>query len=295
MAANGNVKIVSNDLSFLSEIQNAGSKLVIIDFHATWCGPCKNIAPVFVQESLKYPNSVFLKVDVDVCTETAHKYGINAMPTFVFVLQGKKIDELRGADPKALIAKIKQHSGDSIGTGSNSAGESEVPGHSDLISYITASGCNCLNESDEHTHANIFKKDNTYLESDCDEQLLLSITFNQAMKVHSLKIDAPTDGRGPKFVKLFVNQPSAIGFDQAESMEGVQHIDLTEEDITGEKLIPLRFVKFQNVTNLVIFFASNQGSEETTVIKYLKIIGSPVESTNMNDFKRIAGKAGESH
>ena len=295
MAANGNVKIVPNDANFASEIQNAGSKLVIIDFHATWCGPCKHIAPVFVQESLKYPNNIFLKIDVDVCSETAQMYGISAMPTFVFIFKGKKIDELRGADPKALISKIKQHSGESLISGSTSAEEFDVPGHSDLSNYINASGSNCLNESDDHTHANVFKKDNSYLESDCDEQLLLSITFNQAMRIHSLKIDAPSDGRGPKFLKLFTNQPNAIGFDQAEGMEGVQHIDLTADDITGEKLIPLRFVKFQNVTNLVIFFASNQGGEETTVIKYLKIIGSPVESTNMNDFKRIAGKAGESH
>ena len=54
-------------------------------------------------------------------------------------------------------------------------------------------------------------------------------------------------------------------------------------------------IKFQNVNNLVLFFMDNQGNEETTVIKYLKVIGAPIDSTNMGEFKRIAGKAGESH
>ena len=60
-------------------------------------------------------------------------------------------------------------------------------------------------------------------------------------------------------------------------------------------MIPLRFVKFQNISNLVIFVVDNQGGDEITKLEYLKIFGQPCNATNMGDFKRVSGKAGESH
>lgn len=290
----GIVKEVKDQSAFESELENAGAKLVVVDFHATWCGPCKRIAPVVGSLAKTYINKVvFLKVDVDSNKETAEKYSIQSMPTFIFIRSKVKVDEMKGADPVVLQEKIKHHAGSS--GESSHGGDEEVKGYTDLKPFFLSSGCNCLNESDDHTHANIFADNDTYLESDCDEQLILTISFSQAVKIHSMKINAPNDGKGPKIVKLFVNQPSSVDFDQAERMEGIQKIDLTEEDIDGNKIIPLRYVKFQNVTNLVIFIANNQGGEETTVLKYLKLIGIPLIATNMNEFKRVAGKSGESH
>ena len=59
--------------------------------------------------------------------------------------------------------------------------------------------------------------------------------------------------------------------------------------------IPLRFVKFQNVKNLVIFVKDNQEGGEVTQIDYLAIIGQTIDTTNMSEFKRVAGKKGEGH
>lgn len=292
----GIVKEVKDHSSFESELENAGAKLVVVDFHAKWCGPCRRIAPVVQSLAKTYINNVvFLKVDVDENEVTAAKYSVQSMPTFIFIRSKVKIDEMKGADQVGLQEKIKSHAGSARSSDNDNDGGEEVKGYTDLKQFFLSSGCNCLNESDDHTHANVFDNNETYLESDCDEQLILSITFSQAVKIHSMKINAPSDGKGPKTIKLFVNQPSSVDFDQAERMEGVQKIDLTEEDIDGNKIIPLRFVKFQNVTNLVIFVANNQGDEETTVLKYLKLIGIPLIATNMNEFKRVAGKAGESH
>jgi len=288
------VKIVANDDQFPVELSDAGSKLVVVDFHATWCGPCLRISPEFVKMSIDYPSAVFLKVDVDQCEGTAAKYSVTAMPTFLFFRGKVKIDFVRGADVNALKEKIKKHLGDGEGS-EGAASDTGVPGHIDLSTFISTKGCSCLNESDDHTYANILRKDGSYLESDCDEQLLLTLEFSQAMKLHSFKITAPDDGKGPKVIKLFTNQPTALSFDEAEGREGVQKIELTPEDLKGEKVIELRYVKFQNVSSVTIFVQNNQGEEETSVIQHLQLIGSPLQATNMQDFKRIAGKAGESH
>ena len=57
-------------------------KLVVIDFTATWCGPCKMISPKFQELETKYPNCIFRKVDVDESQEISEQCSISAMPTF---------------------------------------------------------------------------------------------------------------------------------------------------------------------------------------------------------------------
>merc|ERR1712190_150111 len=95
---------------FKSQLSSAGSKLVVVDFHATWCGPCKMIAPIIVEMAGKMDNVVFLKVDVDEAEAVAAEYNISAMPTFVFIKDGKKIDELMGANADKLKELVSKHS-----------------------------------------------------------------------------------------------------------------------------------------------------------------------------------------
>ena len=81
---------------------------VLVDFYATWCGPCQRIAPVFVKLAEDMPDVVFVKVDVDDAEEIAASQAVSAMPTFKFYKGGAKIDELVGANAeklKALCAK----------------------------------------------------------------------------------------------------------------------------------------------------------------------------------------------
>ncbi|KAG4302266.1 hypothetical protein PCK1_001538 [Pneumocystis canis] len=80
------------------------NQLTVVDFFATWCGPCKAIAPQLVELSKKYPNVVFLKVDVDELCELASDYGISAMPTFLFFKNGEKMAEVVGAS----CSKVEQ-------------------------------------------------------------------------------------------------------------------------------------------------------------------------------------------
>src|SRR4051812_41485363 len=67
---------------------------------------------------------------------------------------------------------------------------------SDVTQNVDKTQGECLNQSNEHKWDNIFKKDESFLESDTDEQLLLYIPFNQPIKIHSLCFQAPDDGTG---------------------------------------------------------------------------------------------------
>jgi thioredoxin 1 len=74
-----------------------GRKLVVIDFTASWCGPCKAIAPLYKELAEEFGDDVvFLKVDVDENPDTAAKYSVSAMPTFVFISGGSVVDRLMG-------------------------------------------------------------------------------------------------------------------------------------------------------------------------------------------------------
>lgn len=77
---------------------------VVIDFFATWCGPCKRIAPTYEKLSEAFTNITFLKVDVDESAELVNMYDISAMPTFVFLKNGKEVKRVEGADMTGLEA-----------------------------------------------------------------------------------------------------------------------------------------------------------------------------------------------
>jgi len=91
------------------QLKAAGDKLVVIDFFATWCGPCKVIAPQIEDMDGKMPEVVFLKVDVDENEDAAQEYSISAMPTFIFVKKEAKIADMMGANADKLKAMVEQH------------------------------------------------------------------------------------------------------------------------------------------------------------------------------------------
>eukprot|EP00029_Vermamoeba_vermiformis_P001618 TRINITY_DN1181_c0_g1_i1.p1 TRINITY_DN1181_c0_g1~~TRINITY_DN1181_c0_g1_i1.p1 ORF type:complete len:226 (+),score=34.47 TRINITY_DN1181_c0_g1_i1:25-702(+) len=106
------VQHVSSENEFHEKLKSAGERLVVVDFFADWCGPCKQISPIIDEFSNKYPNVVFLKVDVDELSDLAGQLGVKAMPTFYLYLKGKKVDDLVGADPNKLESKIKAKMGE---------------------------------------------------------------------------------------------------------------------------------------------------------------------------------------
>ncbi|SCU79328.1 LAMI_0A08306g1_1 [Lachancea mirantina] len=84
----------------------AADKLVVVDFFATWCGPCKMIAPMLEKFSQEYSQADFIKVDVDELPEVAQKHEVSAMPTIVYFKSGKEVGRVVGANPAAIKQTI---------------------------------------------------------------------------------------------------------------------------------------------------------------------------------------------
>ena len=81
-------------------------KLVVIDFWAEWCGPCKMIGPIIEESGEEYKDKVVVgKLNVDENDETTGKYGIRNIPTVLFIKGGKVVDKIVGAGPKTLFTE----------------------------------------------------------------------------------------------------------------------------------------------------------------------------------------------
>ena len=91
-----------------SEILNSG-KPVVVDFWATWCGPCRKVAPVIEELADEYKDRVIVgKVDVEEQDELAFQFGIRNIPTVLFIKDGQVVDKIVGATVKAAYEeKIK--------------------------------------------------------------------------------------------------------------------------------------------------------------------------------------------
>ncbi|AGO13466.1 AaceriACL131Wp [[Ashbya] aceris (nom. inval.)] len=100
-----------SEIKSLSEFESAISseKLVVVDFFATWCGPCKMIAPMIEKFATQFEEASFYKVDVDAAAEVAQKYQITSMPTILYFKNGEAVDKVIGADVQSIRTKIQQH------------------------------------------------------------------------------------------------------------------------------------------------------------------------------------------
>ncbi len=106
-----NALAVTDD-SFATEIESHNG-LAMVDFWATWCAPCRMIAPIVEQLATDHEGKVKVaKLDVDSNQQTAMKFNVRSIPTILFFKDGKLVDQVVGAVPRtALEAKIEQHAG----------------------------------------------------------------------------------------------------------------------------------------------------------------------------------------
>ncbi|GMH19305.1 hypothetical protein Nepgr_021146 [Nepenthes gracilis] len=85
------------------------NQLMVIDFAASWCGPCKLMEPAIQSMASKFSDVEFAKIDVDELPDVAREFEVQAMPTFVLVKRGKEVDRVLGARKDELETKIVKH------------------------------------------------------------------------------------------------------------------------------------------------------------------------------------------
>lgn len=85
------------------------NKTVIADFSASWCGPCKRVAPFFAKLAAAHPSADFVKLDIDVVKDVALAANVVIVPTFQVYVDGKLVDTLTGSDEANLQAFVKKH------------------------------------------------------------------------------------------------------------------------------------------------------------------------------------------
>ncbi|MBR5296095.1 MAG: thioredoxin [Clostridia bacterium] len=81
-------------------------KTVLLDFFATWCGPCRMVAPALEEIAAEHPEYVIAKIDVDETPDLAIKYGVSTIPTLIVMKNGEIKTQSVGAKPKAQILEM---------------------------------------------------------------------------------------------------------------------------------------------------------------------------------------------
>ncbi|XP_070598545.1 thioredoxin-like [Erythrolamprus reginae] len=97
---------VHNEKEFAEFLRRAGPRLVVANFTAKWCGPCKLVRPFLYELAARYENVLFCIIDVDLAEDVAVLCNIVVLPTFQFFVKGDKIFEVTGANKKKVEEKI---------------------------------------------------------------------------------------------------------------------------------------------------------------------------------------------
>lgn len=96
-----------SDKDFQKQVLEA-DKPVVVDFFASWCGPCQELMPKMEGLAKKYPNVKIVKISVEKNQQTPSKYSVMGIPTIIFFNKGKIVGQINSADPEGIEKKIKE-------------------------------------------------------------------------------------------------------------------------------------------------------------------------------------------
>jgi hypothetical protein len=169
-----------------------------------------------------------------------------------------------------------------------------------LFSDTKPSGKESASDSGKGKGKATEEHDLDWIESDTDSQLMLFVPFQSTVKLHSLQItsfanrdedeeDDDVPAR-PRRIELYTNRPHTLGFEESEDIPATQIIELKPENWNHETktaVVETRFVKFQNITSVVVFVVDAEGGAEKTRIDRIRVIGESGEKREMGKLQKI--------
>ncbi|KAH8594394.1 thiol-disulfide exchange intermediate [Bisporella sp. PMI_857] len=274
--------------------------LLVIDFYATWCGPCKAISPMFEKLAKQHEGSksiIFAKVDVDKARDVSQELGITAMPTFKFFRNGQEVDQVRGADPNGLTKKIGTYTEAALkeAPATTTVADAKSAGPASLRSLIDVASSRLLNTSTLSSIKNIQSPPPAgYAVASAaasGAQFLIHLNFTQAVTPSLIKLTISKDSQSnaPSRVQAGSNVPVKI----TKTPEGVETNDLEFESLSkaentqsfnvysdeyndGKTELKLKASKFTGIKSLTLRVDANLSGEPKTISKIgeLDIIGT---------------------
>ena len=105
MKGNINMSVVSFNKDYLENVKNSG-KIILLDFYADWCGPCRMLSPVVDEFAEENPDFVVGKINVDKEPELSEEFGVSSIPMLVVMKDGKILNKSLGAKSKQQILEM---------------------------------------------------------------------------------------------------------------------------------------------------------------------------------------------
>ncbi|KAL1891223.1 Thioredoxin-like protein 1 [Ceratocystis pirilliformis] len=269
-------------------------------------------------------NVAFGKVNVDLRSEIAAHFNIIGTPSIATFLKGKldkvmKEPELKQIGNIGRELRLRARISDQLSGGGPSEpeamwnGASIARGYADITGSVDCKGVDLLNSDDSArkllspskpsalrpgSAAAAAIEERDWVESSVDQQLLLYTPLDSVSKLHTIQITSlpPKENEEddaeimrPKLIYVYINQPHNLDFNEADDLPPTQAITLADKDWNdqGTANIPLRFVKFQKITSIVLYFVEGDGESDITRIDRIRYIGEVGESRKVTKLEKI--------
>ena len=96
-------------MKIINDFSEIVEEFAIVDFFATWCGPCKRLSPFLENLQTEYPTVGFYKIDVDESEDLAEKHKVSAMPTVLLVRNGQELRRMIGFNPQEIQTILEEY------------------------------------------------------------------------------------------------------------------------------------------------------------------------------------------